>query len=343
MIGGNTRGTAWLAGLCLLLISGVAQASTLAEIRERGYVRCGFRPGSGLVQTDATGRLSGFMVDFCRVIAAAVLGDAEAIQAKRLPDKPEEFRAVEEHEVDISLQNTTWTLSREARYAVAFTVPVYYDGQGFAVATDRKTPPPLRQLGARTVCVKSDTTTQRNLQDFILQEKLPWTLRLFRTWDEALQAFLGRECQIVTTDRSVLLASLNRYRVGANPVHVYPDIISREPLTPYVAAGDPNWADIVRWCLFATIRAEEKGISSQNLLTQLDSPDPEIRRMLGRVPGLGAKLGLPDDWVVSILRQVGNYGEIFDRNLGRASPYRMERGLNQIRSKGGQLMAPLFQ
>ena len=343
MARGWGKSVGWLVlMLGLGALWGQAHADTLADIQTRGFVRCGFRPSSGFVQSDANGRQSGFMVDFCRALAAATIGDANAIRTERLPDKPQEFQAVENHDVDVVLQNTTWTFGREASFDIDFVQPLFYDGQAFAVWIKQRPVPPLAQLGPETVCVKSSTTSQRNLEDYIRAAKRPWSIRLFRTWDEALHAFLAHECDMLTTDHSVLQASLAKYRLAGATIHVFPDIISREPLTPYVARGDRHWMNIVRWVIFATIRAEEKGITSANIRA-LNAPDGESLRLSGQSPGLGAALGLRDDWAFNVIAQVGNYGEIFDRNLGKASPYGMERGLNGLRANGGLMTAPLFQ
>lgn len=339
-----TRRTILAAAVAMLCLAacGRAGADTLDEIRDRGFVRCGFRPFSGFVQSDANGRQSGFMVDFCRALAAATLGDANAIRTMRLPDKPEEYRAVTGRDVDVVLQNTTWTFSRESAYGIDFAPPVFFDGQGFVLWTRQTPVPALAQLGPVTVCVKSQTTSQRNLEDFIARARRPWTIRLFRTLDEALHAFLAHECDMLTSDHSVLQASLAQYRRSGASMHIFPDIISREPLAPYVRAGESRWLAVVRWVIFATIRAEEKGITRANLHI-LANPDGETRRLLGQTAGLGRTLGLADDWAAQVIAQVGNYGEIFSRNLGQQSPYGMERGLNALREKGGLMTAPLFQ
>jgi general L-amino acid transport system substrate-binding protein len=320
--------------------AGASDGDIVQNIKARGYVTCGFRPSVGFAYSDDNGKLSGFLVDFCHALAAAVLGDADAIRAERLPDKPGEFVAVENHAVDIAFHNTTWTLSRDVSYAIQFTVPIFYDGQGFALWTDHP-PVPLRDLVEQRVCVKSPTTTQHNLEDFISQTQRNWTIRLFKTYEEALQAFLGNECGMLTTDSSVLAMSLANYRgVGSN-IHIYPDVISREPLTPYVPAGDDNWLEIVRSVIFATILAEEKGVTASNVSVMRDDPDVEVRRLLGTVSG--NTNGLRPDWALQVIAQVGNYGEIFERNLGSGSPYKMQRGLNQLWTHGGLMYSPQLQ
>lgn len=317
-----------------------ADGDVLKAVQARGYVTCGFRPTVGFTHSDDDGRLSGFMVDFCHLLAAAVLGDASAIRAERLPDKPQEFVAVERHAVDIALHTTTWTISRDATYDIAFTTPVFYDGEGFAIRSDHE-PGPLREQNNQTVCVKSPTTTQRNLEDFISQTQRHWTLRLFKTYEEALQAFLANECGMLTTDSSVLAMSLANYRGLGSNIHIFPDVISREPLTPYVAGGDANWLEIVRSVIFLAILSEEKGVTASNARAMRDSPDDEIRRLFG--PASQNGLGLRPDWATEAIAQVGNYGEIFERNLGEASPYKMRRGLNQLWTRGGLLYSPQLQ
>lgn len=330
-----------LAGAAPVRAVDRANGQTLAEIRARGVLICGVRAGlKGFTHTDERGHLSGFLVDYCRVLAAAVLGDADAVQIARLPDKPLDFEAVERGEVDIVITTTTWTLSRELTFDVEFIDPLYYDGQGFAAWGEE--PVKLEEIGPRTVCVKSNTTTQRNLEDFIRQAGRPWTIRLFTTLDEALQAFLGRQCELFTTDRSVLVTSLAGYRQAGLGVRVLPNIISREPLAPFIAKGDRAWYDVVRVVIFATILAEEKGFTAAAATAHKVPDDPEVARMLGLM-AVPPAWGLPDDWALRAIAQVGNYGEIFERNLGAKSPFGIDRGPNQPWSQGGLLYAPLFQ
>ncbi|HYH20637.1 MAG TPA: transporter substrate-binding domain-containing protein [Azospirillum sp.] len=335
-----------LAALLLALLAGgpaaAADGDALERIRGRGSVACGLRGGlGGLSFVDAQGHLDGFMVDFCRAFAAATLGDAQAIHVVRLPDKPQEFAAVEKHEVDVALTTTTWTFSRDFTFAIEYLHPLLYDGQGFAILDAR--PPPLDQLGQRTVCVKARTTTARNLEDFIQQTGRPWTVRTFNTYDEALQAFLAQECGLLTTDRSVLVTSLASYRDAGLAVHIYPDAISREPLTPYIARDDRTWYDIGRWIIFATVLAEERGVTAADVRAGRIPDDPELADLFGHANTGARALGLPEDWALQVIGQVGNYGEIFERNLGNRSPYRMERALNQPWSRGGMLYAPPFR
>ncbi|MFD1626988.1 amino acid ABC transporter substrate-binding protein [Azospirillum griseum] len=340
-----------IAGVALALLAwglGSATATaaagdgeTLERIRSRGVVSCGVRSGVGGISfTDSQGHLDGFLVDVCRAYAAATLGNAQAIRVVRLPDKPQEFEPVEKHDVDVALTTTTWTFSREVSFDVEFLLPLLYDGQGFAMLTDG-TPPPLDRLGPQTVCVKSFTTTVRNLEDHIRQADRPWTVRTFKTFDEALQAFLAHECGLITTDRIVLLTSLSGYRTAGLGVYIYPEVISREPLTPYVARGDRQWYDIARWVLHAMILAEAKGVTAADMQSGRLPDDPELDQMLGHGGGVSKALGLPEDWAVQVLAQVGNYGELFERNL--AKPYGMERGFNRPWSQGGLLYAPPFR
>lgn len=337
-----------IAAVALVLCGGgiaaqarAADGETLERIRSRGVMVCGLRSGvSGISFTDPQGHLDGFLVDVCRAYAAATLGNAQAIRVVRLPDKPQEFEAVEKHEVDVALTTTTWTFTRDVSFDVEFLLPLLYDGQGFAILSDG-TPPPLDRLGPQTVCVKSPTTTVRNLQDHIRQADRPWTMRIFKTFDEALQAFLAHECGLLTTDRTVLVTSLAGYRKAGMGIHIYPDVISREPLTPYVARGDRQWYDIARWVLHAMILADAKNVTAADVQAGRLPDDPELDRMLGHGGGVSRMLGLSEDWALQVLAQVGNYGEIFDRNLGE--PYGMERGFNRPWSRGGLLYAPPFR
>ncbi len=314
---------------------------TLERIHGRGFLICGLRSGvSGISFSDPQGHLDGFLVDVCRVFAAATLGNAQAIRVVRLPEKPQEYSAVEKHEVDVALTTTTWTFSRDLSHDIEFLMPLLHDGQGFAIHSDG-TPPPLDRLGARTVCVKTATTTVRNLEDYIRKSDLPWTIRTFQTLDEALQAFLAHECDLLTTDRTVLVTSLAGYRQAGMGITIYPDVISREPLTPYIARGDRNWYDITRWVLHAIVLADAKGVTAADVQAGRIPDDPELHRMLGHAGSVARTLGLPDDWALQVLAQVGNYGEIFDRNLG--TPYGMDPGLNKPWTEGGLLYAPPFR
>jgi general L-amino acid transport system substrate-binding protein len=314
---------------------------TLERIHSRGFLICGLRSGvSGISFSDPQGHLDGFLVDVCRVSAAATLGNSQAIRVVRLPEKPQEYQAVEKHEVDVALTTTTWTFSRDLSNDIEFLMPLLHDGQGFAIHSDGA-PPPLDRLGARTVCVKTATTTVRNLEDYIRKSDLPWTIRTFQTLDEALQAFLAHECDLLTTDRTVLVTSLAGYRLAGMGITIYPDVISREPLTPYIARGDRNWYDITRWVLHAIVLADAKGVTSADVQAGRIPDDPELHRMLGHAGNVSRTLGLPDDWALQVLAQVGNYGEIFDRNLG--APYGMDRGLNKPWTQGGLLYAPPFR
>ncbi|WP_244442660.1 amino acid ABC transporter substrate-binding protein [Azospirillum lipoferum] len=333
------------AGMLLALLAAspvfADDGETLERIHGRGFLICGLRSGvSGISFSDPQGHLDGFLVDVCRVFAAATLGNAQAIRVVRLPEKPQEFSAVEKHEVDIALTTTTWTFSRDLSHDIEFLMPLLHDGQGFAIHGDG-TPPPLDRLGARTVCVKTATTTVRNLEDHIRKSDLPWTMRTFQTLDEALQAFLAHECDLLTTDRTVLVTSLAGYRKAGMGIHIYPDVISREPLTPYIARGDRNWYDIARWVLHAIVLADARGVTSADVQAGRIPDDSELHRMLGHAGTAARNLGLPDDWALQVLAQVGNYGEIFERNLG--IPYGMDRGLNKPWTQGGLLYAPPFR
>lgn len=320
-----------------------ADGDRLREIRARGYINCGLRFAQvGFVATDPSGRFQGMIVDFCRALAVAVLGDPEAFAPRNLPDKPQEMAAVEGGEVDISFSTTTWTLGREAAYNIAFVQPIFYDGQSFAAWRDGSGDKPLLQLTDQQVCVKINTTTVRNLQDMIENNRLRWKVRTFKTLEQAVQAFLARECTMLTTDRSVLQTLLEPWNKPGGVV-IYPDQVSREPWAPYVATTDRQWLEVVRWTISATILAESKGLRARDVSSYTPGRDAELDRMLGYRGGLGGLFGLSNDWARNVIAKVGNYGEIFDRNLGVGSPYRMPRGLNELAERGGLMYAPPFQ
>ncbi|MDV7341253.1 transporter substrate-binding domain-containing protein [Terasakiella sp. A23] len=310
------------------------QAGILDDIKKRNAVVCGFRIGTpGFAAVNENGKLSGFMVDFCKALAAATLGDANAFQAVTLPDKPLEFKAVEQHQVDIALQTTTWTLTRDSSYNIEFIDPIFYDGQGFAILQSG-TPPELTSIKDQSICVKSPTTTHRNVIDFSNKINGNWTIREHTTFDSALQAFLAKQCLLLTTDKSVLVTSLSQYRDLGVEYHLYQGVISREPFTPYIPAGDRQWADIVRWVFTTLLVAELEGIDSVNVSEMKDSPQKGAS-LLNVNEKTAEKLNLPADWVYNIIHQVGNYDEIFERNLGQQSVFKMERGLNRLWRDGG--------
>jgi general L-amino acid transport system substrate-binding protein len=324
--------------LLLAVAAQSASAQTLKAVKDRGMLNCGANgtlAGFGL--PDAQGKWTGLDVDFCRAIAAAVLNDSEKVKYVPLSAK-DRFTALQSGEVDVLARNTTWTSSRDTSLGLNFTGVNYYDGQGFMVRKALKVNSALELNGA-SVCVQQGTTTELNLADYFSANKMQLKSVTFATANEAVKAYDAGRCDAYTTDASALYAE--RLRVSDPNDHIIlPEIISKEPLGPAVRHGDDQWFDIVKWTLFAMMNAEELNISSKNVDEALKSNNPEIKRFVGTEGNFGEQLGLGKDWAVRIVKQVGNYGETFERNVGLGSPLKIERGLNKLWTKGGIQYAP---
>jgi general L-amino acid transport system substrate-binding protein len=318
-----------------------AWAQTLNAIKDRGQLICGANgtlAGFGL--PDPQGNWTGFDVDFCRAIAAAIFNDPSKIKFVPLTAK-DRFTALQSGEVDVLSRNTTWTLSRDTSLGLDFAAVTYYDGQGFMVRKSLKVTSAL-ELNDAAVCVQQGTTTELNLADYFRANHMGLKTVTFATGDEALKAYESGRCDTYTTDSSGLYGE--RLKLAEPAEHlVLPEIISKEPLSPAVRHGDNQWADIVRWTHFAMVDAEELGVSKANVDEKLKSDDPETRRMLGAEGQYGEALGLTNDWVYRIIKYVGNYGEVFERNVGQGSPLKIVRGLNALWTKGGLQYGPPFR
>lgn len=333
------RFAAFCAMLGLAVSSGVAaQAGTLETVKQRGSLLCGVSEGlGGFSERDAQGKWSGFDVDFCRAVAAAVLGDPAKVEFKPL-SAAQRFEALKAGTVDLLSRNSTWTLSRETELGVAFAGITYHDGQGFLAR---------RSLGAdgalgldkAKICVEAGTTTQLNLADFFRANSMTYEEKAFPSAAEALGAFQSGQCDVLTRDQSALHGEKLRLTRPGDAI-VLPDVISKEPLGPVVRSDDFPWFTVVKWVNFALINAEELGIASGNIDQALKSTKPDVRRFTGAEGGFGRSLGLDDDWSVKAVRATGNYAEIYERNLGVRSPLSIPRGLNQLWSMGGILYAP---
>src|SRR5512144_3058449 len=315
-----------------------ASAQTLKTVKDRGMLSCGVGQGlPGFSSPDDKGNWTGLDVDICRAVAAAIFDDASKVKFVPLSAK-DRFTALQSGEIDVLARNTTWTSSRDTSLGLNFVGVNYYDGQGFMVRKTLKVNSALELNGA-SVCVQQGTTTELNLADYFGANKMQLKSVTFATANEALKAYDAGRCDSYTTDASALYAE--RLRVSNPDDHVIlPEIISKEPLGPVVRHGDDQWYDIVKWTLFAMIDAEELGISSKTLDDAMKSPNPEIKRFVGTEGNYGEQLGLTKDWAVRIIKQVGNYGESFERNVGMSSPLKIERGLNKLWTKGGIQYAP---
>jgi len=311
-----------------------AAQSTLDVVRARGELVCGVNPGlAGFAIPDAQGNWTGFDVGYCRAIAAAIFGDATRVSFVPLSAR-DRFEALREGDVDVLLRNSTATMARDTMLELDFPAVNYYDGQGFLVRKSLGVSS-ARELNGATVCVEGGTTTELNLADFFRANGIRYEPVVYGSAIETVEAYLSGRCDAYTTDASGLYAQRMR---AANPDDhvVLPEVISKEPLGPAVRHGDNQWGDIVRWVHYAMLNAEEQGITSQNVDDRrAGDPNPIVKRLLGVEGGFGPMIGLDDDWAYNVVKQVGNYGELFSRNIGETSPLRIQRGLNALWTRGG--------
>jgi general L-amino acid transport system substrate-binding protein len=329
--------TAMLAGL---LSAGPAFAGkTLDTIKQRGQVVCGVHTGlAGFSAADSTGKWTGLDVDMCRAIAAAVVGDPEKVKYVPLTAQ-QRFTALQSGEIDVLSRNTTLTLTRDASLGLHGTVVTYYDGQGFIVPKKSNIKSP-KQLKNQTVCVQSGTTTEKNLTDYSKANNLNIKPVVFEKEEAATAAYFAGRCISYTTDASGLASIRNK--VATNPADhvILPDLVSKEPLGPMVRRGDDEWLAIVKWVIYGLIEAEEYGITQANVdRLKASSQDPVVRRILGTGEDTGKLLGLDKDWMARAIKAVGNYGEIFERNVGPKSALGLPRGINNQWNKGGLMYA----
>ncbi|WP_113911127.1 amino acid ABC transporter substrate-binding protein [Roseovarius dicentrarchi] len=323
--------------------AGVAAAGTLDDVKARGTLNCGVVTGLvGFGAPDANGEWQGFDVAMCRALAAAVLGDPTAIQFVPTTGKTR-FTALSSGEIDVLARNTTWTFSRDVDLKFDFIGVNYYDGQGFMVPKELGVTS-AKDLNGATICVQTGTTTELNLADYFRKNNISYDPVPIETNAEGQQQYLAGACDAYTTDMSGLASNRATFESPGDHV-LLPEIISKEPLSPLVRHGDNEWADVVRWTLNALIAAEEAGITSANIgeLSAQAGDAPEINRILGTEGNLGEQLGLSADWAKNAIMAGGNYGEIFEKNIGEASPIGLARGLNAQWTDGGLLYAPPFR
>jgi len=329
------RGATALA-FALILIFGAQAASaqaTLKAVQDRGQLVCGANgtlAGFGL--PDPQGNWTGFDVDFCRAIAAAIFNDPTKVKFVPLTAS-DRITALQSGEIDVLSRNTTWTMSRDTQLGIDFADVNYYDGQGFMVRKSLKVNSAL-ELNDASVCVQQGTTTELNLADYFRSNNMTLKTVTFATADEAVKAYDTSRCDSYTTDSSGLYGERLRLTNPSDHI-ILPEIISKEPLSPAVRQGDDNWEDIVRWTHFAMVNAEELGVNQNNVDDMMKSDNPDIRRLLGVEGKFGSGMGLTDDWAAHIIKAVGNYGESFERNVGQGSPLKAARGLNALWTKGG--------
>jgi general L-amino acid transport system substrate-binding protein len=334
--------TGILSAAALAYMAASANASTLDEVKKKGFVQCGVNTGlAGFAAPDSSGNWKGFDIDICRAVAAAIFGDGDKVKFTPTTAK-ERFTALQSGEIDLLSRNTTWTETRDTELGFNFAGVNYYDGQGFMINAKKLSGvTSALQLSGASVCVQTGTTTELNLADYFKANHMEYHPVVFEKLEETNAAYDSGRCDVYTTDQSGLYAIRLALKNPDDHV-VLPEIISKEPLGPAVRQGDDQWFDLVKWTLNAMIIAEEDGITQANVEEMKNSDKPEIRRVLGQEKGskYGADLGLSEDWVVNIVKAVGNYGESFERNLGQGSPLKIKRGLNQLWNKGGILYAP---
>jgi general L-amino acid transport system substrate-binding protein len=341
----RTFRTGLLIGLAIAVAIGAAaityeryDTKTLKRTIRRGDVLCGVNTGlPGFSIPDDNGSWTGFDVDFCRAVAAAIFDDPKKVKFVPL-DANERFKELQSRKVDILSRNSTWSMSRETNYDLYFPAVAYYDGEGFMVPASRKIDSALALDGSK-VCVQDGTTTQLNLADYFRANNMKYQEMKFGKLDEVFKAYQSGQCDTFTADVSQLYAL--RLNLAKPTDHdILPDVISKEPLAPVVRQRDDDWMMIVKWTLYAMINAEELGITSKNIDEALKSKKPDVMRLVGTEGAYGEDLGLTRDWAARLIRHVGNYGEVYERNVGAGSKLGIPRGLNQLWSAGGIQYAP---
>ena len=316
-----------------------AQQGTFDVVKNRGTLICGVNTGlAGFAAPDSQGRWTGLDVDYCRAIAAAMFGDATKV--RYVPTTAQNrFTALQSGEVGVLPRNTTWTLSRDTSLGLDFAGVNFYDGQGFMVKKSLGVKS-AKELNGATVCVQPGTTTEQNLTDWFRANRLQFTPVVIERLEEVNAAYLSGRCDALTTDVSGLASIRASQGARAEEHVILPEVISKEPLAAAVRQGDARWSDVVRWAFFATLTAEELGLTSANVDSRMNDPNPEVQRLLGKSGELGKMLGLADNWAYQIIKQVGNYGESFERNIG---PLGIARGPNELWTKGGLQYSPPFR
>jgi general L-amino acid transport system substrate-binding protein len=326
------------AGVVVALAGSAQAGPTLDKVKQAGQISCGVQTGlAGFAAPDSQGRYAGLNVDICKALSAAIFGAVDKVKYVPLTAQ-QRFTALQSGEVDLLSNNTTDTLQRDTALGLNFAPVVFYDGQGFMVPKKLGIKS-AKELNGSTICVQQGTTSELNVADYFRSNKIEYKPVVIEKIDEIEAAFYSGRCDVYTGDASGLNA--NRLSRAPNPDDyvILPERISKEPLAPVVRHGDDEWNDIVRWVVYALFEAEEKGITSKNVDDMLKSDDPNIKRMLGVTPGAGKALGLDEKWAYNAIKLVGNYGEIFDRNLGKDTELKFERGLNNLWTRGGLIYA----
>jgi general L-amino acid transport system substrate-binding protein len=320
-------------------VSPAHAGKTLDAVKARGQVVCGVNTSApGFSNADSQGRWTGLDVDFCRAVAAAVLSDSSKVKFVPL-NSQQRFSSLQAGEIDVLSRNSTWTLTRDASLGIVFAGINYFDGQGFMVPKKLKIES-ARKMNGATVCVQAGTTSEKNVADYFGANAMKYKPVVFDTAEAITSAFFAGRCQVYTTDMSDLAGARTK-APKADDYVILPEVISKEPLGPAVRRGDDEWFEIVRWTLFAMLEAEENGLTQGNVDAQKASgKDPGVQRFLGVSEDTGKLLGVDKEWAYRIVKQVGNYGESFERNLGPKTPIGLPRGVNNLWTKGGLMYAP---
>ena len=328
-----------VAATATLLCVPAHAGKTLDAIKSRGQLVCGVNEGlAGFSSADSQGKWSGLDVDVCKAIAAAILGDANKVKWVLL-NAQQRFTALQSGEIDILSRNTTWTMTRDTSLGLSFTGVTYYDGQGFMVPAKLNLKS-AKQLKGATVCVQSGTTTEKNLTDYSRANKLDLKPVVFEKQEAATGAYFAGRCVAFTTDASGLASIRNKEAKNPADHVILPELISKEPLGPVVRRGDDEFFTIAKWVGFALIEAEDYGITQANVDSMMKSDNPAVGRILGSTEDTGKLIGLDKNWAANAIKAVGNYGEMFDRNVGPKSPLGLPRGLNNLWNNGGIMYAP---
>ncbi len=331
-----------VSGAVALYPAPASAGQTFDAIKAKGFVQCAVNTGlAGFSFADSQGKWTGLDVDLCKAIAAAMFGDAEKV--KFTPTTAQQrFVALQSGEVDVITRNATQTLLRDTSLGFNIAGVNFYDGQGFIVPA-KSNIKSARELNGATICVQPGTTTELNLADYFRTNRMNFKPVLIEKLDELLQAYASGRCDAYTTDASGLAAVRALQLAGKGEHNILPERISKEPLGPIVRHGDDQWFDLVKWTLMGMIEAEEMGITSRNVDEMLKSEDPAVKRFLGVTPGFGKAVGVDEKWMYNVIKQVGNYGESYDRNVGPATPLKLERGQNALWTKGGLMYAIPFR
>lgn len=326
---------------CLPIAAGAAETSALDAIRSRGYVLCGIgEPQPGFSNVDAGGERSGLDVEFCSALAAAVFGSKEAVKFWPLSAN-DRFKALQTGGVDVLARGATWTLSRDTELGARFTGVLFYDGQGFLTRRGNAVASALELSGA-SICALPGAMGEQGVAEFFGGQRMRYQTVTQDNWDALVKAYAAGSCTVLTGDVSLLGEARSKLKVPGDHI-ILPELITKEPLGPAVRQDDAQWFAVVRWTLMALIEAEELGLNSANVDAQRAATDPSVRRFLGLEANLGQALGLPRDWAYQIVKNVGNYGEVFDRTLGMKSELKLSRGLNNLWTKGGLMYAMPFR